>query len=59
MYLFNIFKESKVNDHITTLLKCSDTNLRFLLKMIFKNSKSLLNTIKLSFLSLRTFYKSK
>ena len=59
MYLFNIFKESKVNDHITTLLKCSDTNLRFLLKVIFKNSKSLLNTIKLSFLSLRTFYKSK
>ena len=59
MYLFNIFKESQVNDHITTLLKCSDTNLRFLLKMIFKNSKSLLNTIKLSFLSLRTFYKSK
>ena len=59
MYLFNIFKESKVNDHIITLLKCSDTNLRFLLKMIFKNSKSLLNTIKLSFLSLRTFYKSK
>ena len=59
MYLFNIFKESKVNDHTTTLLKCSDTNLRFLLKMIFKNSKSLLNTIKLSFLSLRTFYKSK
>ena len=59
MYLFNIFKESKVNDHIITLLKCSDTNLRFLLKVIFKNSKSLLNTIKLSFLSLRTFYKSK
>ena len=59
MYLFNIFKESQVNDHITTLLKCSDTNLRFLLKMIFKNSKSLLNTIKLSFLSLRTCYKSK
>ena len=59
MYLFNIFKESKVNDHIITLLKCSDTNLRFLLKMIFKNSKSILNTIKLSFLSLRTFYKSK
>ena len=59
MYLFNIFKESKVNDHIITLLKCSDTNLRFLLKMIFKNSKSLLNTIKLFFLSLRTFYKSK
>lgn len=59
MYLFDIFKESKVNDHITTLLKCSDTNLRFLLKVIFKNSKSLLNTIKLSFLSLRTFYKSK
>ena len=29
MYLFNIYKESKNNDHITAILTCSDTNFDF------------------------------
>ena len=32
MYLCGIVNESKGNDHINTILKCLDTNSRFILK---------------------------
>ena len=41
IYLFNIFNESKDNDHITTMLTCSDKNPRFFKKTLsFTTSKN-------------------
>lgn len=41
MYLLNIFNDSKDNNHFTSILICSDTNLSFFFQkaLIFKNSK--------------------
>ena len=59
MYLLNIFNESKDNNNITTILTCLDTNPGFSKKLIFKNSKNLLHTFNLSFISSKISYKSK
>ena len=59
MYLLNIFNESKDNNNITTILTCLDTNPGFSKKLIFKNSKNLLHTLNLSFISSKISYKSK
>ena len=56
--LFNIFIDSNDNDHVTTILTCLDANPRFFLELIFKNSKNVLQTLKLYLVFLVIFMKS-